>query len=187
MTRQCLSENPPSISLPRHIRELIAKRVREAPESMQELIREQFLRLDGTSIDVDVMTKPSMWKGRPAAYVTFRDITAQTPCGRGPDARAGGIPHAHRGRSDQVFGVGISDGGVLYSEDSGLPYTPGYSREDLQAMTSSARPGRHPGGRWQNCLYTGNRQEGTYPGLYDIPSPIKTGAISDTGNYGACM
>ena len=58
-------------------RHQILERVQQAPESSQELIREQFLRLDGTLIDVDVTTTPSTWKGRPAAYVTFRDITAQ--------------------------------------------------------------------------------------------------------------
>jgi PAS domain S-box-containing protein len=55
----------------------IAARVQQAPDSIQELIQEQFLRIDGTAIDVDVTTTPCMWKGKTAAYVTFRDISAQ--------------------------------------------------------------------------------------------------------------
>ncbi len=58
-------------------RELILERIREAPESSQQLLHEQFQRLDGTVIDVDVTSTPGTWKGRPAAFVTFRDITEQ--------------------------------------------------------------------------------------------------------------
>jgi len=58
-------------------REMIARRIQESPEKPMELIREQFLRADGTPIDVDVTTIPTSWEGRPATYVTFRDITAQ--------------------------------------------------------------------------------------------------------------
>jgi PAS domain S-box-containing protein len=58
-------------------RERIQQRVQDAPQDSQDLIREQFLRADGTLIDVDVTTTPSIWKGKPAGYVTFRDITAQ--------------------------------------------------------------------------------------------------------------
>jgi PAS domain S-box-containing protein len=58
-------------------RERVVERVQQAPDRGLDLVREQFLRLDGTLIDVEVTTAPSIWKGRPAAYVTFRDITAQ--------------------------------------------------------------------------------------------------------------
>jgi PAS domain S-box-containing protein len=58
-------------------RQQIAERVRQSPQEAQGLIREQFIRLDGTLIDVDVTTTPTTWNGRPAAYVTFRDIMAQ--------------------------------------------------------------------------------------------------------------
>ncbi|MDD1687463.1 PAS domain-containing sensor histidine kinase [Methanoregula sp.] len=58
-------------------RERTAERVQQAPDKALELVREQFLKLDGTPIDVDVTTVPSIWEGRPAAYVTFRDITAR--------------------------------------------------------------------------------------------------------------
>jgi PAS domain S-box-containing protein len=58
-------------------RERIAERVKLAPGNALGLIREQFVLRDGSLIDVDVTTAPSTWKGRPAAYVTFRDITAQ--------------------------------------------------------------------------------------------------------------
>jgi PAS domain S-box-containing protein len=55
----------------------ITGRVWQAHERPLGLIREQFLKLDGSPIDVDVTTAPSVWMGKPAAYVTFRDITAQ--------------------------------------------------------------------------------------------------------------
>lgn len=58
-------------------REQIAGRISAAPERSQQLLREQFLRVDGTPIDVDVSSAPGIWKGRPAAFITFRDITAQ--------------------------------------------------------------------------------------------------------------
>ena len=109
-------------------REVIAKRIRAAPERIQGLIREQFLRLDGTPIDVDVTTKPSIWKGRPAAYVTFRDITAQL---RAEEALALFKDSADRA-SDQVFWVDI-DGNILYVNDSACLNT-GFSREELHAM-----------------------------------------------------
>ncbi len=58
-------------------RERTTKQIPRAPYMPLELIREQFLRVDGSMIDVDVTTSPGFWKGRPAAFVTFRDITAQ--------------------------------------------------------------------------------------------------------------
>jgi PAS domain S-box-containing protein len=58
-------------------RERITDRVQRGPERSQELIHEQFLKTDGTAIDVDVTSSPCTWKGKPAVYVTFRDITAQ--------------------------------------------------------------------------------------------------------------
>jgi len=58
-------------------RPLIAGRIREAPEKPQALIRERLLRPDGTLIDADVTTTPTTWEGKPAAYVTFRDISGQ--------------------------------------------------------------------------------------------------------------
>ncbi|MDD1690954.1 MAG: PAS domain S-box protein [Methanoregula sp.] len=58
-------------------REQAAKRVRQASYKPLALVREQFLTRDGTPVDVEVTTAPSIWKGKPAAYVTFRDITAR--------------------------------------------------------------------------------------------------------------
>jgi PAS domain S-box-containing protein len=58
-------------------REQIAERMQKSTKTAMELIHEQFLRLDGTPVDVDVTTTPTTWQGRPAAYVTFRDISAQ--------------------------------------------------------------------------------------------------------------
>ena len=55
----------------------VADRIRQAPVKTQELIQEKFLRVDGSFVDVDVATTPCTWQGKPAAYVTFRDISGQ--------------------------------------------------------------------------------------------------------------
>jgi len=55
----------------------IIDRIRQGPETPQKLIREKFLRADGSSVDVDVVTTPCTWQGKPAVYVTFRDISEQ--------------------------------------------------------------------------------------------------------------
>jgi PAS domain S-box-containing protein len=55
----------------------IAERIRQSPEKPLALIHERFLRTDGSSVDVDVATTPCTWQGRPATYVTFRDISEQ--------------------------------------------------------------------------------------------------------------
>ena len=53
----------------------VAARMAESPEKPLELAHERFLRADGGSIRTDVATTPCTWQGRPAVYVTFRDIT----------------------------------------------------------------------------------------------------------------
>jgi len=58
-------------------RALIAERIRISPEQSLELIHERFLRADGSIMHVDVATTPCTWQGRPATYVTFRDISIQ--------------------------------------------------------------------------------------------------------------
>jgi PAS domain S-box-containing protein len=58
-------------------RALIAERIRISPEKSLELIHERFLRADGSTMHVDVATTPCTWQGRPATYVTFRDISIQ--------------------------------------------------------------------------------------------------------------
>ncbi|MDD1681521.1 MAG: PAS domain S-box protein, partial [Methanoregula sp.] len=115
-------------------RELIAKRVREAPESMQELIREQFLRLDGTPIDVDVTTKPSMWKGRPAAYVTFRDITAQL---RAEEALRESEEKYRMLVEQSRDGVFIIQDGRLVFYNGALAGLTGYTAEELDGRLLS--------------------------------------------------
>jgi PAS domain S-box-containing protein len=58
-------------------RALIAERIRVSPEKTLDLLHERFLRADGSTVDVDVASSPCTWQGRPATYVTFRDISAQ--------------------------------------------------------------------------------------------------------------
>ena len=55
----------------------IVDRIRQAPVKTLELMQEKFLRVDGSFVDVDVATTPCIWQGKPAAYVTFRDISEQ--------------------------------------------------------------------------------------------------------------
>ncbi|HEX3001854.1 MAG TPA: PAS domain S-box protein, partial [Methanoregula sp.] len=58
-------------------RSLVAERIRVSPEKSLDLIHERFLRADGSIMHVDVATTPCTWQGRPATYVTFRDISIQ--------------------------------------------------------------------------------------------------------------
>lgn len=58
-------------------RQIVAERATNALESAQLPRHEQFLRHDGTALDVDVVATPISWEGSPAVQVAFRDMTAQ--------------------------------------------------------------------------------------------------------------
>ena len=58
-------------------RTVVYQRMNAATAETQSVIREKFLRLDGSSIDVDVVAIPFVWKDKPAVHVVFRDITRQ--------------------------------------------------------------------------------------------------------------
>ena len=61
--------------VPPEFRTLVLERMTSAIGEMVPVIREQFLRIDGSVIDVDVAARPFTWKARPAVHVVFRDIT----------------------------------------------------------------------------------------------------------------
>jgi len=58
-------------------RALVAGRVRSMLQQgrQAQLVEEKFLRVDGSSVDVEVAAMPVMWHGKPAIQVAFRDIT----------------------------------------------------------------------------------------------------------------
>jgi PAS domain S-box-containing protein len=58
-------------------REVVRERIRRSLAEGQPapLLMEKFIRLDGSTIDVEVTAAPIMWEGRPAMQVVFRDIT----------------------------------------------------------------------------------------------------------------
>ena len=58
-------------------KDTVTERVRVMTEEMKPvaLLEEKFLRLDGTSVDVEVAAIPFVFKGKPSVQVTFRDIT----------------------------------------------------------------------------------------------------------------
>ena len=61
-------------------RGIVAERVKEVaktPDITLPPLREKFLRLDGSAIDVEVMATVTQHGGRPATLVVFRDITSQ--------------------------------------------------------------------------------------------------------------
>ena len=60
-------------------RGIVSERVQVLTEKSQRvnLLEEKFLRLDGTSIDVDVAAMPVVYHGIPSVQVTFRDITTR--------------------------------------------------------------------------------------------------------------
>jgi len=54
---------------------LVLQRAASGWKKEQPIIREKFVRVDGRVIDVDVVTRPVVWKNKPANHVMFRDIT----------------------------------------------------------------------------------------------------------------
>jgi PAS domain S-box-containing protein len=57
-------------------RELVKERIRKQEEGKAApLIEEKLLRLDGTSVDVEIASIPFTYKGKPAMYGVFMDIT----------------------------------------------------------------------------------------------------------------
>ncbi len=60
-------------------RGIVSERVQIMTEKSQlvNLLEEKFLRLDGSSIDVDVAAMPVEYHGIPSVQVTFRDITTR--------------------------------------------------------------------------------------------------------------
>jgi PAS domain S-box-containing protein len=61
-------------------REKVAERVRQmlkSPEGTAPLIEEKFVRLDGTTVDVEVMATTTRHEGLPAVLVVFRDISGR--------------------------------------------------------------------------------------------------------------
>jgi PAS domain S-box-containing protein len=58
-------------------REVVRERIRRSLAEGQPAppLMEKFIRLDGSTIDVEVTAVPIIWEGRPAMQVVFRDIT----------------------------------------------------------------------------------------------------------------
>jgi len=58
-------------------REIVAERIKHLKElkSPVPMIEEKYLRMDGSSVDVEVVASPFLYKGKPAAQVVVRDIT----------------------------------------------------------------------------------------------------------------
>ena len=56
-------------------RSIVLQRITSATEETLPVIKEKFLRTDGSAIDVDVAATPFVWKNKPAVHVVFRDIT----------------------------------------------------------------------------------------------------------------
>ncbi|MGD0589201.1 MAG: PAS domain S-box protein [Bacteroidota bacterium] len=58
-------------------REIVAERIKHVKElqSPVPMIEEKYLRLDGSSVDVEVGASPFLYKGKSAAQVVVRDIT----------------------------------------------------------------------------------------------------------------
>ena len=60
-------------------RELVKERMHQAVTGGKplSLVREKFMRLDGTPLDVEVTAMPMIFQGQPAAQVIVRDISAR--------------------------------------------------------------------------------------------------------------
>ncbi|MFA4875790.1 MAG: PAS domain S-box protein [Methanoregula sp.] len=53
----------------------VRERITAAVKDNQRILREKFVRRDGSVIDADVVSIPIVWNGEPAGYVIFRDVT----------------------------------------------------------------------------------------------------------------
>ena len=56
-------------------RTIVLNRIAMATREVQPVVEEKFLRLNGSSLDVDVAATPFTWKNKPAVHVVFHDIT----------------------------------------------------------------------------------------------------------------
>ena len=56
-------------------RSIVHNRIATATREVQPVVEEKFLRIDGSSLDVDVAATPFTWKNKPAVHVVFHDIT----------------------------------------------------------------------------------------------------------------
>ncbi|MFA4875795.1 MAG: PAS domain S-box protein [Methanoregula sp.] len=57
-------------------RAVVQERMKAAVTESKGILREKFVRRDGSVIDADVVSIPIVWNGEPAGYVIFRDVTS---------------------------------------------------------------------------------------------------------------
>ncbi|MBI5637012.1 MAG: PAS domain S-box protein [Nitrospinae bacterium] len=111
-------------------RPLVKQRIRamQSGEKALPLIREKFLKLDGTPIDVEVAAMPFSYQGSPAMMVVFRDISEQL--------RAEEIIRLQEERLRHFFdgsfeGMVIHDGGVIVDANPAAHAMAGYPEREL--------------------------------------------------------
>lgn len=93
-------------------RSLVEQRIRamQSGEKALPLIRERFLKLDGTPIDVEVAAMPFAYRGTPSMMVVFRDITEKLRVEELIRLQEERLRHFFDGSFE---GMVIHDGGVI--------------------------------------------------------------------------
>ncbi len=87
--------------VPPENRETIRQRIQHAPErGMVPPLEQKILRLDGSGVDVEAISLPLIYEGKPAVQSIMRDITLRDATGAAvtPGAEDGGRRPACRGR-----------------------------------------------------------------------------------------
>ncbi|EKN68741.1 diguanylate cyclase [Schinkia azotoformans] len=119
-------------------RDLAQQRVHQSyfEHKINELAKEKFITLDGQVIDVEVITSPISFRGKPATQVIVRDITERL---RLEEDLRQSHQRMQRILTKARIGTALVDveGGRLLGTDSTLQQILGYSEEELLYKTFS--------------------------------------------------
>ena len=161
-------------------KEKVQQRVRQANSQDASLppIHEKLIRLDGTTIEAEVVAAPITYMGDPAIQVVVRDITER----RQSEKRMSMLAHAIRSISECVILSDLEDQ-ILFVNDA-FQQTYGYSAEELAGKSVSLiRPAQDlPGiqeireatlqGGWQGEVIN-RRKDGSEFAVFLSTSPVR--------------
>ena len=135
--------------------------------AIKPMVESRFLRLDGSTFDVEVQGTAIVYAGQPAIHVALRDISERKIAKDKLKLAASVFTHAREG-------IAITDAATLIV-DVNLPFSDmtGYSRDELLGTQPHLfRPGHHSE-TYLDALWLGLREQGHWSG--EIWSERKTG------------
>ncbi|MCZ7626658.1 MAG: PAS domain S-box protein [Candidatus Methylomirabilis sp.] len=147
---QILNRSPFDFVHP-HAHETVRKRIKRLLEegTPVPLLEEQYVRLDGTVIDVEVAATPLFYKGEQAIQVVVRDITERRRAQEALRKLSGAVEQA-------AYSVVITDReGVIEYVNPGFEQLTGYSRDEAIGRTPRlVKSGRHPAEYYEQLWQT---------------------------------